>query len=387
MKSLGFNTLRKHMKTETSRWYYWCDVLGMLVWQDMPASDSYDGYENELYPDKELRLHRDNRTNNLPLPTIYIEDDLPRLKILQRQSRSKIQFEQELKSMIDFLSFHPSIVMWVLFNEEWGQYDTSRLATWLQYYDPDRLIIPASGWQDRIGLGHVRSIHDYTRHIYLPSIDDQNRALVLGECGGFGLTESGWSYNSYNDRYFLTYAFEQLILHLSPRLSAMIYTQLSDVQTESNGIVTYDRQVKFISDHMYRVLNGNFSRLYKLEHLWNLTSIPYTNYSQLSFSISFNLKLNKNPSDFYQFYFYTCYLYSFVNITIDHNYIILLNETHNIRDYHYISLPNDFFRNSLNQEHFLDIRIDYVSSLNDHDQSFRYFNRTYFYLNLAILFE
>ena len=80
--------------------------------------------------------------------------------------------------MIDFLSFHPSIIIWVLFNEEWGQYDTIRLATWLESYDPTRLVNAASGWQDRFGSGHMRDIHDYTRNILLPSIDHENRALV-----------------------------------------------------------------------------------------------------------------------------------------------------------------------------------------------------------------
>ena len=107
MKDLGFNTLRKHMKIEASRWYYWCDVLGMLVWQDMPASDSYDGYEIELSEDRELRLHRDNRTNDLPIPSF--EDDV-RIQSsgIERSYQSKLEFEEELKSMIDFLSFHPS---------------------------------------------------------------------------------------------------------------------------------------------------------------------------------------------------------------------------------------------------------------------------------------
>jgi hypothetical protein len=388
MKKLGFNTLRKHMKTETSRWYYWCDVLGMLVWQDMPSGDSYDGYEIELDQDKQLRLHRDNQSNNLPTapPALYEDDIVIRPRNFERRYKSKIQFERELKAMLDFLSFHPSIVIWVLFNEEWGQYDTVRLATWLQSYDQERLVNAASGWQDRIGIGHMRDIHDYTSNIFLPSIDDQNRALVLGECGGFGLIKSGWSYNKYNDRYFLTYAFEQLIINLSRRLSAMIYTQLSDVENESNGIFTYNRQhIRLISDHVHRVLKHDYSRLYKLRHVWNLTSIPYTNYTELSLSKSFNLEINL--TDFYRFYFYTCYLYSFVNITIDNQDIIILNRPHKIRNYHYISLPNNLFGHSIHEKHSLDIRIHYKPSFYDNDKSFVYTNRTYFYLNLVLLSE
>ncbi|CAF4464737.1 unnamed protein product, partial [Adineta steineri] len=109
--------------------------------------------------------------------------------------------------------------------------------------------------------------------IFLPTIDDQYRALVLGECGGFGLIDSGWNYNTYSDSYLLTYAFEQLILNLSTRLSAMIYTQLSDVENEKNGIFNYNRTIlKFLPDRINQVLNKNFSQLYKLEHIWNLTS-------------------------------------------------------------------------------------------------------------------
>jgi beta-galactosidase/beta-glucuronidase len=384
MKILGFNTLRKHMKIETSRWYYWCDRLGMLVWQDMPAGDSYYGYEVETEQDKQLRLHRDNRTTDLPEDSsISNEINRYRPEGTERQYQSKIQFEQELKSMIDFLSFHPSIIIWVLFNEEWGQYDTIRLAKWIEYYDPSRLVNAASGWQDRVGCGHMRDIHDYTKNIYLPQIDDQNRALVLGECGGFGLEESGWSYNSYPDRYFMTYAFEQLVLNLSPRLSAMIYTQLSDVETESNGIFTYNREnIKFLPDHLNRVLTKNYSRLYKLEHIWNLTSIPYMNYTHLSVSKTFSLKLTK---DFYRLYFYTCYLYSFVKITINRQYKIIFNETHQRRNYHYISLSNDLFRSSFDQVHSIDIDVSYQSK-SDSD-SFVYQNRTFFNLNLAILYE
>ncbi|CAM4758600.1 unnamed protein product [Rotaria magnacalcarata] len=362
MKKLGFNTLRKHMKVETSRWYYWCDVLGMLVWQDMPAGDSYDGYEVEFEEDKQLRLHRDYGTNFFPLDE---ETNITQRNNIKRRYQSKIQFEYELKTMIDFLSFHPSIVVWVLFNEAWGQYDTVRLGTWLQNYDRNRLVDAASGWQDRRGIGHIRDIHDYTEHILLPSIDNHRRALVIGECGGFGLTNSGWSYNHYVDRYFMTYAFEQLIIHLSTRLSAMIYTQLSDVENEKNGILTYNRKtIKFIPDHMQRVLQKDFSRLYNLVYIWNLTSIPYINYTQLSLSRLFYLNIDRNLSDFYRFYFYTCYLNSLVNITIDKHRLIILNETYQIENYHYIPLPTDLFQDSLNQEHSIDISLNYISSVN-----------------------
>jgi hypothetical protein len=204
----------------------------------------------------------------------------------------------------------------------------------------------------------------------------------------------GWSYNHYSDHYLMTYAFEQLILHLSPRLSAMIYTQLSDVENEVNGIVTYNREyIKLIPRHINRVLTNNFSRLYKLEHIWNLTSIPYTNYTTLSLLESFSLVLDTNSTSKYHWYFYVCYLYSHVNITIDHHHVIILNQTHEMNYYHYISLPTHLFRHSKPQQHFLDIDIHYNPSSSDDDnndyddESFVYTNRTYFYLSLAMLSE
>jgi hypothetical protein len=290
--------------------------------------------------------------------------------------------------MIDFLSFHPSIIIWVLFNEGWGQYDTKRLTNWLQYYDKNRLIDSVSGWQDRFNIGHIRDIHDYTKQIFLPSFDDEIRALVLGECGGFGLMENGWNYNSYSDQYIMTYAFEQLILNLSSRLSGMIYTQLSDVENESNGILTYNRKkIKFVSKHIKRVLKNDFTGLYKLKHLWNLTSIPYRNYTNLILSKTFDIIIENNTTINHYFYFYLCYLYSQGKIIIDNQYTIILNQTHEIKDYHYISLPSNIFHGLIHQKHILNIQIDYLPSLDDENQTFIYTNRTYFYLNLVLLSE
>ena len=291
--------------------------------------------------------------------------------------------------MIDSLSFHPSIVVWVLFNEEWGQYDTIRLATWLEYYDPTRLVNAASGWQDRVGTGHMRDVHDYTMNIVLPEIDDHRRALVLGECGGYGLQKNGWSYNSFPDRYFLTYAFEQLIVHLSTRLSAIIYTQLSDVENESNGILTYDRRgQKLIGSHLRRVLRNDHSRLYKLKHVLNVTTRPSRNFIYLTLSQSFQWNLTQNASSTSsRFYFFTCYLHSLVNITIDQKYSIILNQSHTIKDYHYVSIPNRLFHHFDRRSHSLDVIVRYSPSIDDDHQSLIHTNRTYFYLSLVMLSE
>lgn len=219
-KKLGFNMIRKHVKVEPERWYMWCDRMGMLVWQDMPSG------EKSIHPD---------------------EPDI------ERTPESKAIFEHELKAMIDAFKNHPSIVCWVLFNEGWGQYDTARMTEVLRSYDRTRIIDAVTGWADR-GVGDM---HDW--HIY-PGPDspkpEPTRAAVLGEFGGLGLVtpghmwlEKGWGYQSYKTPEELTEAFESLFLNLrlliaDPGLSAAVYTQTTDVETETNGLLTYDRAVE-----------------------------------------------------------------------------------------------------------------------------------------------
>jgi len=219
-KQLGFNMARKHVKIEPDRWYYWCDRLGLLVWQDMPSGDRYIGGND---PD------------------------------IERTAQSARQFELELRRNIDALSNHPSIVMWVIFNEGWGQYDTGRLSDWIGEYDPTRLVDSASGWTDR-GTGDVHDVHSYPG----PAAPEPSteRAIVLGEFGGLGFpiaghlwqSERNWGYRSYESADDLTNAYETLLRHLhrliaEPGLSAAVYTQTSDVETEVNGLMTYDRAI------------------------------------------------------------------------------------------------------------------------------------------------
>jgi hypothetical protein len=219
IKKLGFNMLRKHVKIEPARLYYWCDKLGVLVWQDMPSGDQYIG------------------------------GDMPDVK---REPHSARQFEQELRAMIDGRYNHPSIVMWVLFNEGWGQFDTARIVEWIKGYDPTRLVDNASGWTDR-GVGDVHDIHNYPDPSMPPG--DGKRASVLGEFGGLGLPVAGhtwqdeknWGYVSYKNKEELTEAFLALVRNLKflawDGLSAAVYTQTSDVEIEVNGLMTYDRAV------------------------------------------------------------------------------------------------------------------------------------------------
>lgn len=208
-KRLGFNMVRKHVKVEPARWYHDADSLGMLVWQDMPSGE--------------------NRT-----------------------PAARAEFETELGRIIDALRNHPSIVMWVPFNEGWGQYDTPRIVDLVRRHDTTRLVDDASGWTDR-GVGSVLDLHDYPG----PGIPgpDSLRARVLGEFGGLGLPLDGhtwiakgnWGYVRYATPAQLGAAYDDLVRQLpaliGDGLAAAVYTQMSDVEVEVNGIQTYDRAV------------------------------------------------------------------------------------------------------------------------------------------------
>jgi hypothetical protein len=218
LKRLGFNMLRKHVKVEPDRFYWWCDKLGLLVWQDMPNGDGHIG---------------------------------PRDPDLARTPPSAFGFERELRSVVDALRGHPSIVMWVPFNEGWGQYETARIAEWLAACDPTRPVNATSGWADR-AVGAVHDVHSYPGP-GMPPVEPI-RAAVLGEFGGLGLplaghtwqAEKNWGYRSYEDPAALTDAYVALVERLrwliGEGLSAAVYTQLSDVEIEVNGLLTYDRE-------------------------------------------------------------------------------------------------------------------------------------------------
>ncbi len=219
-KRLGFNLIRKHVKVEPDRWYYWCDSLGVLVWQDMPSGDKSIGANS-----KEIR----------------------------RSPESASGYERELTALIDGRGNHPCIVTWVIFNEGWGQWNTARLASWTKRYDPTRLVDSASGWADR-GAGDVNDVHQYPGPASPPP--ERNRASVLGEFGGLGLPIKGhtwqkkrnWGYRNFASRKELTAAYLRLVeklaeLNQSNGLSGAVYTQTTDVESEVNGLITYDREV------------------------------------------------------------------------------------------------------------------------------------------------
>jgi len=237
-KKLGFNMARKHVKVEPQRWYYWCDKLGLLVWQDMPNGDKHIGQKD---PD------------------------------LVRSRDSAVQFELELANIIDSLRNHPCIVMWVPFNEGWGQYDTAHIAGWIKKHDPTRLVNNASGWVDR-NEGDVCDIHSYPGPAAPPN--EPNRAAVLGEFGGLGLhvrehswqKTKGWGYRMPKTREQLSAAYGNLLQRLQPMknkgLAAAVYTQTTDVETEVNGLMSYDRAVIKMDAEKTAALNH---RLYETD--------------------------------------------------------------------------------------------------------------------------
>lgn len=245
-KAYGFNMIRKHVKVEPARWYYHCDQLGMLVWQDMPSA----------MPDRALD------------PSLWVgpwdKNDAV------RKPDSARQFEQELQGMIDGLYNHPSIIMWVPFNEGWGQYDTERIAAWTAAHDPSRLVNAVSGWTDR-GCGTVLDIHEYPGPSFETSADA--RVPVLGEFGGLGLglpghlwvDDGNWGYQSYAHREALLGEYSQLMKALAGPiargLGAAVYTQTTDVEREVNGLITYDRELHKLDPKDLKPLHDELYRL------------------------------------------------------------------------------------------------------------------------------
>jgi len=224
-KKLGFNMIRKHVKVEPARWYYYCDQLGILVWQDMPSGDKHATWR----------------------PTG--EHDGTELT---RSKESADNYRREWQNIMDALVHFPSLVVWVPFNEGWGQFDTVAVTKWTMEHDPTRLVNCASGGND-FPVGHIHDIHRYPGPAMPPL--EPNRAAVLGEFGGLGLpleghtwqTKNNWGYRSFENQAALADAYGQLIRRLRPLigkgLSAAVYTQTTDVEVEVNGLMTYDREV------------------------------------------------------------------------------------------------------------------------------------------------
>ena len=236
-KELGYNMIRKHVKVEPARWYYHCDREGILVWQDMPSGDMGNKWEMHTYnggTDK-------NRTQE-----------------------SKDNFSKEWKEIMDLCMSSPSVVVWVPFNEAWGQFDTERIVNWTMEYDPSRLVNPASGGNHR-PCGHMLDLHNYPGPAM--KLFDPQRVNVLGEYGGIGLPMEGhlwwnkrnWGYVQFKTPEEVTAEYEKyaksLIKYVRLGFSGAVYTQTTDVEGEVNGLFTYDRKVMKVLPERLKAAN------------------------------------------------------------------------------------------------------------------------------------
>jgi len=233
-KKMGFNLARKHVKVEPDRWYYWCDKLGLLVWQDMPSGDAFIG---------------------------------PNDQDITRTSESGQDYTKELQEMIREKFNHPSIIVWIPYNEGWGQWKTTIISELIKDYDPTRLVDATSGWADR-KCGDISDMHNYPG----PNMPEPEprRAVVLGEYGGLGLPledhtwqkMNNWGYKNISNQADLADAYSELaskLLDLKEKgLSAAVYTQTTDVEGEVNGMMTYDRRVTKIAPETLARINAGY---------------------------------------------------------------------------------------------------------------------------------
>lgn len=244
-KEMGFNMIRKHIKVEPARWYYECDRQGVLVWQDMPSGDLGNKWE--------MRVGDYGGTDK------------------DRTPESEASYKKEWNSIMETLHNFPSIVVWVPFNEAWGQFKTKEITEWTKRKDPSRLVNSASGGNFEI-TGDIVDLHNYPDpKMPRPDIFGKTQALVLGEFGGLGLpvadhtwqNTNNWGYQTFKnaDELFAKYSsFMDRLEHLIIKgLSAAVYTQTTDVEIETNGLLTYDRKVikvpveklKGVTDKLY----------------------------------------------------------------------------------------------------------------------------------------
>lgn len=229
-KEMGFNMIRKHVKVEPATWYTYCDKLGMLVWQDMPSGDLGNHWE--------------------PNPGITGNETEQ-----NRTPESESIYKTEWKAIMDATYNFPSIVVYVPFNEAWGQFKTAEITEWTMKYDPSRLINSASGG-NFFPVGDIMDLHHYPAPAMpRPDLFGAKQVVVLGEFGGLGLPvpehtwqqKNNWGYQTFKNSDELYSKYESFITSFEPLikkgLSAAVYTQTTDVEIETNGLMTYDRKV------------------------------------------------------------------------------------------------------------------------------------------------
>lgn len=242
MKKTGFNMVRKHVKIEPQRWYYHCDRFGMAVWQDMVNGGGSYRHWFVTYA-----------ATLLSLADVPVRDLRGRL-MSREGTAGKKEYIREMKETISQLKGHPSIAVWVLFNEGWGQFDARHMAEIAKRQDPFRLIDHASGWFDQRG-GDIKSVHNYFFRLTVKQ--EKRRAFALTEIGGKTFVCKGhtacdkrYGYGGHKDMNSLHCACKKLsgkVRNLIAQgLCASVYTQWSDVEEEINGVFTYDREVRKI---------------------------------------------------------------------------------------------------------------------------------------------
>jgi len=248
-KDFGFNMIRKHVKVEPARWYTHCDKLGMLVWQDMPNGDKGPHWMQFQYFDG---------------------------KDAVRSIESEENFRKEWKEIMDLLMPNPSVVVWVPFNEAWGQFKTPEIVQWTKYYDSSRLVNAASGGNHYHNVGDILDVHMYPNPKLM--MLDTERVSVIGEYGGIGLPlqnhlwqpDKNWGYIQFKNEKEVTDEYvkygEELLKLVGMGISAAVYTQTTDVEGEVNGLMTYDRKKIKIEEDRVRKINQkvvNYIRLQK----------------------------------------------------------------------------------------------------------------------------
>ncbi|MGI5327596.1 glycoside hydrolase family 2 protein [Actinomadura nitritigenes] len=253
MKRLGFTMLRKHIKVEPLRWYHHCDRLGVLVWQDMVnGGGPYRPAVVTVPAVAPLRL-----------------DDRRHALFGRGDAAGRDRFREETRDTVEHLRNAVAIAVWVPFNEGWGQFDAADVAAEVKALDPTRIVDHASGWHDQ-KAGDLRSLHVYFRRFRVPRRSDP-RVLVLSEYGGYNLRVDGHAFNDkdfgykrYDSAERLGAAFErlhgeQVVPAIQRGLSATVYTQLSDVEDELNGLLTYDREVCKLPERLVRAVNARLT--------------------------------------------------------------------------------------------------------------------------------
>lgn len=247
VKRLGFNTIRKHIKIEAPRWYFECDKRGIIVWQDFVNGGETYKLSTITFPLIFGVHHKDNNYK----------------KFSRNNKDGQIEARHEFIETINYLYNFPCIALWTIFNEGWGQFDSKEIYEDLLKLDPTRIYDHASGWHDQ-EVSETKSLHVYFKPVKMPKTPQ--RAIILSEFGGLVLKidchymKGNSVYKSYKNKEDFLRAYEKMvrrdvIANIKKGLSASIYTQLSDVEEEANGFITFDREVIKVNEDDIKAIN------------------------------------------------------------------------------------------------------------------------------------